>query len=369
MSKRREGEEQYKLRRFWDYINPLLNLAMQETVQRSIAMRIRGKLLVRVNRQWIAEQIAQMVTGRYGLSADWIGCNLRDDETNQLVIKRFLMEHDEVNGNGCETQKLDALIQVGMAGEGFNCQRIIAVLDLTAPRSKFGIQTKQFILRGSRWITGVPKALQVCRIYVPADHFLSTVNSPHNWLDDFAAVESDDDDDRKNDDGSVDVTTCDPNGQLDELGGDFEDPYGPYEAQPIIIEEDEYLNVAYALWEKHGRGDVPTGFLEMAKAAIYQIRFKEREEFSRRDQEENAKSLTWVFINKCVARARREEGWPNVGENYQEHVKQARRQFNQLAGDGIEAQYRQAKEDRDNYLHHGVRPSWLRFLTRRVVRP
>jgi hypothetical protein len=342
----REATEQTKLRRFWDFINPLLNKAFQRTIERSAQMRIRGKILVRVSRQWIAEEVAKMVSGRFGLSADWIGCDLRDEATNQAVIERFLMEDGD--------DKLDVLIQVGMAGEGFNCKRIITLVDLTAPRSVFGIQTKQFILRGVRWMPGIAAAHQICDIYVPADHFLAGVDDPIAWLDGKIEIVDEEPPKRK------------PKGEDEDEGeGDDIDPYGPYAAELIEIEQDEITRVAFAHWKQSG--DIPDDFMALIKETLYNIKKQEREQFNRRAQDENAKSLTASFVNKCVARRRKETGLEAVGQGFDEHVRKAHSALNNIIRklfkeeEHIKAKFKRAQEDWKNYRHRNMRPVWIQW--------
>lgn len=415
-TKKLETEEQRKLRGLWDFINPLLNKAFLDLVITSSKLGIRVKLLVRVHRQWMAKEISNIVQGRYDLTCDWVGCDLRDDETNRKVIQRFLMNDDDLTSG---EKQLNVLVQVGMAGEGFNCKRIVSILDLTNPRSRFGISTKQFVLRGSRWIDGVSEELQICKIYVPADHFLAKIKDPIAWLD--ACVTEDyledvDDSEYENLRSEVlnkleevgaplevvlksfgyssaeqltphdvehleaiysqiksgarevgdilreDKYTRKPNEEGDNNISDI-DPYGPYFAEPVTIDEDTVWNTVRDLWKNEK--EIPDDFVEVVRESIYKIKKKERDQYNRRAQDDNASSLAQEFVRKCVSKRRFSLGRPRVGEGYSEEARLANKSLNKIIRgsypmvDHPKRKFEKARSDYFLYATKNILPTWI----------
>jgi hypothetical protein len=172
-----------------DYVNPVLQRALNSLLRDKLNLHPSTQLLVRALSCEHAKHICHQINSYgYGLSCDWIGTkseyNGRPDEENKQVIRRFCPPKDAsgVRPNPC----LDVLVQVGMAGEGFDSIMVsqLADLSLVAMRGNAN-QTKQFILRGARWIYGGDPKYQVCQLSVGTDHPILDIpgRDVMEWLD------------------------------------------------------------------------------------------------------------------------------------------------------------------------------------------
>jgi hypothetical protein len=183
------------LRFHHDYFNPVLRRALEELFENDrIHLHPAAQLLVRAFSCNHAEYLCNQIKALgFNLSCDWVGTgyNGRVDQINEKVIQQFCPPKDK-NGNR-PLPTLDILVQCGMAGEGFDSILVSQLVDLSVVRLE-GVanQTKQFILRGARWIRGGAALDQVCRLNVGTDHPILKIPNLDvmEWLDsnkDFAA--------------------------------------------------------------------------------------------------------------------------------------------------------------------------------------
>jgi superfamily II DNA or RNA helicase len=172
-----------------DYVNPVLQGAMNALFRDKLNLNPHAQLLVRALSCNHAKVICDQINSYgYSLSCDWIGTkseyNGRPDDENAAVIKRFCPPKDTDGIRPNPT--LDILVQVGMAGEGFDSIMVSQLADLSLVAMKGNAnQTKQFVLRGARWIPGGDVQYQVCRLNVGKDHPVLSIPGLDimEWLD------------------------------------------------------------------------------------------------------------------------------------------------------------------------------------------
>ena len=115
------------------------------------------------------------------LKVDWVGTGPdgRSDEENQSIISDFCPRKD-ARGNRPDP-KLDVLVQVGMADEGFDSIMVVEIVDLhIVTLEGASTKTKQFYKRGTRAVGD-----EVLYINVGTDHPLAALegNQVQEWLD------------------------------------------------------------------------------------------------------------------------------------------------------------------------------------------
>lgn len=169
-------EEKRKLRYSTKYIHPLI---LHPATRLQAARANTGKkfqLLIRAMSCRHAQAISEQVKGLLGdeFVIEWVGTgdNGRTDDENRRVCKAFCPSKKGALGR--PTPTIDVLVQVGMAGEGFDSVLVTEIVDLSLVRlDGSSNQTKQFYLRGARWVPGIEKDYQICTINVPSDHPLT----------------------------------------------------------------------------------------------------------------------------------------------------------------------------------------------------
>jgi hypothetical protein len=157
-----------------DYVNPVLQGAINALLVDKLNLHPCAQLLVRAlscnHAKVLCDQINSYASN---LSCDWIGTKSeyhgRPDEENAAVIKRFCPPKD---ANGIRPNpSLDILVEVNMAGEGTDTVMVSELADLSLVALKGNpTQTKQFVLRGARWIRGGDPQYQVCQFCAGKDH-------------------------------------------------------------------------------------------------------------------------------------------------------------------------------------------------------
>lgn len=115
------------------------------------------------------------------LEVDWVGTGPdgRSDDENQKIISEFCPRKDS-KGNR-PNPKIDVLVQVGMADEGFDSIMVVEIVDLhIVTLDGASTKSKQFYKRGTRAVGD-----EVLYINVGTDHPLSALegNQVQNWLD------------------------------------------------------------------------------------------------------------------------------------------------------------------------------------------
>lgn len=181
-------EERRNIRYNPQYIHPLLMYPMQRLRECRAQTGKRLQMLVRAmsctHAQMVREQIMLFADG---LDVEWVGTgsNGRSDDENKRILKMFCPPK---NRDGSRPEpKLDILIQVRMAGEGFDSVNVIEVVDLfpVSDNAISGKATtdKQFYGRAARVIPGHAN-LHAC-INVPSDHPLHSFagKTLHEWMD------------------------------------------------------------------------------------------------------------------------------------------------------------------------------------------
>jgi hypothetical protein len=179
-------EVQNDLRHTSKYIYPLLSEPLIRLAARRDATGKPLQCLVRAAGCEHAKSICQQLRDiTEGFDIDWIGTGEygRTTEDNRRIRAAFCPPKDK---NGIRPEPtLDVLVQVGMAGEGFDTVYVAEIIDLAIRRLEgTANETAQFYLRGSRSIPGVDEEHQVCYVNVPSDHPLAGVDEQlMDWLD------------------------------------------------------------------------------------------------------------------------------------------------------------------------------------------
>lgn len=171
-------EERKNIRYSPQYLHPLIMQPVNRLLEKRATHGKRLQMIVRAmscsHAKMVCDQV-RILAG--GLSVDWIGTgyNGRSDQDNVAVISKFCPPKDE-NGKRPEPQ-LDILVQVSMAGEGFDSINVAEIVDLYPVSKKAAsgkaTQDKQFYGRGARLIAGAESVW--LHINVPTDHPL------HQW--------------------------------------------------------------------------------------------------------------------------------------------------------------------------------------------
>ena len=166
------GMQKRNLRFHKDYVNPVLQGALNHFLVDKVNLHPAAQLLVRALSCKHAQALCDQINAYgYKLSCQWIGTgpNGRADADNARIIERFCPPKDPQGRRPAPS--LDALVQVGMCGEGFDSIFVSQLADLSLVRLEGNAnQTKQFILRGARWIAEQPKEHQNCFLNVGTDH-------------------------------------------------------------------------------------------------------------------------------------------------------------------------------------------------------
>lgn len=161
-------EARRQLRYLRKYCSPILFHAVQELEQLSINAHAdaRPQLLVYAHSCSHAQALCEILRGvAPGLLIDWagVGPNGRDD--SRAVLDRFLDEYDD-EGRLKTPHQLDALVQVNVAGEGFDSKPVCVIVDLSL--TGMGPMKLQQWGRGTRAYFGLPLS-----IFVPSDSHMA----------------------------------------------------------------------------------------------------------------------------------------------------------------------------------------------------
>lgn len=178
-------EERRGIRYSPQYFHPLILHPIRRLREERAKTGVRLQMLVRAmscrHAKMLCEQIKQFADG---LQVDWIGTNGRTDKENRSVLDKFCPPKQR---NIRPTPELDVLVQVAMAGEGFDSINVCEIVDLfpVSDRALSGkaTQDKQFYGRGSRIVNGCPGL--PLRVNVPSDHPLHAWagRSLVSWMD------------------------------------------------------------------------------------------------------------------------------------------------------------------------------------------
>lgn len=183
-----QWEERKNIRYSPQYLHPLIIYPLSRLRQMRGQTGKRLQMLVRAmscrHAKMICEQIRQFADG---LNVDWIGTGSagRDDRENRNVLNKFCPPK---NSNGERPEPLiDILVQVSMAGEGFDSINVSEIVDLFPVSAKAisgkATQDKQFFGRGARIINGAEDMF--LSVNVPSDHPLHAWagRSLERWMD------------------------------------------------------------------------------------------------------------------------------------------------------------------------------------------
>jgi hypothetical protein len=203
-----------------DYVDPILRRAIHALVIDKANVGSGAQLLIRAFSCKHAEHLCSQINGYdYDLECDRIGTKSdyggRPDDENSAIKLKFCPTKDHY-GNRPEPE-LDVLIQVGMASEGFDSINVSQLVDFQIVRLEGNAnQTKQYILRGARWIPGVPDTYQICQLNVPTDHPILDIPNQDlmSWIDsnqDFSATDPNQPKQQRQSASSEDVIGLDPN--------------------------------------------------------------------------------------------------------------------------------------------------------------
>lgn len=169
-------EERKGIRYSPQYLHPLIMHPLRSLRESRAVTGKRLQMLVRAmscrHAKLVCEQIKVFAEG---LTVDWVGTNGRSDKENRDVLSRFCPPKGR-DGKRPEPT-LDVMVQVAMAGEGFDSVNVSEIVDLfpvsTKALSGRATQDKQFYGRGARVVKGCPNLR--LRVNVPSDHPL------HAW--------------------------------------------------------------------------------------------------------------------------------------------------------------------------------------------
>lgn len=173
-------EVKHDLRYTSKYIDPILRTPCYRLLNRRKESGVPFQMLVRAmsckHAKCVCEQVQSIVKDE-GLKVGWVGTGEDGNEVeNNGNIEKFCPK--KVDGIRPKPE-LDILVQVGMAGEGFDSILVAEIVDLGIVNlSGASNQTKQFYKRGTRWIQSLKDdSQQVCYINIPEDHPLSAVKN------------------------------------------------------------------------------------------------------------------------------------------------------------------------------------------------
>lgn len=157
------------------YISPLV-LYPLERMGELVLSGIKSQMLVQAlscsHAKMVCDQIRSSAPD--GVVVDWVGTgfNGRSDEENRAALLAFCPPK---NRDGKRDWKTHVLVNVGMAGEGLDCQDVTEVVFLTSPRKNN--TTLQAIGRGARVMKGAPNS--VCTINVDGASELAGMTGPN----------------------------------------------------------------------------------------------------------------------------------------------------------------------------------------------
>lgn len=173
-----QWEERKNIRYSPQYLHPLILHPIRRLREQRAKTGKRLQMLVRAmscrHAKLVCEQIKIFADG---LNVDWIGTGTsgRSDKDNRNILAQFCPPKNK-EGNRPEAN-IDVLVQVSMAGEGFDSVNVCEIIDLfpVSARALSGraTQDKQFYGRGARIIRGA-ESLPLS-VNVPSDHPL------HAW--------------------------------------------------------------------------------------------------------------------------------------------------------------------------------------------
>jgi hypothetical protein len=182
-------EERGNIRYSPQYIHPLIVHPLERLRMKRAESGRPCQMLIRAMSCSHAKVVCQQVKANCGdLKVDWVGTGPRGqkDQENRMIIERFCPR--KINGQR-DTPSLDVLVQVNMAGEGFDSVYVAEVVDLF-PVSKTAEegnapQTKQFAGRGARVFPTVSGSPVLCHFNIPTDHPLGDDEAYflHDWMD------------------------------------------------------------------------------------------------------------------------------------------------------------------------------------------
>jgi len=165
-------ETRRQLRYLTQYSSPLLIHALAELSQLAIASTqlARPQMLIYTHSCAMAEALADLASALApGFTVDWVGTGShgRTEQENKAIITRFLDRYSD-DGQITHPHTLDILVQVNIAGEGFDSKPVAVIVDLSL--HGFGPQKLQQYGRGTRYYHGLPLVL-----YVPTDSAIARI--------------------------------------------------------------------------------------------------------------------------------------------------------------------------------------------------
>ena len=179
-------EERKNIRYSPQYLHPLIVHPLRRLRERRAMTGKRLQMLVRAmscrHAKMLCDQIKLFAEG---LETDWIGTNGRSEKENRAALTRFCPPKNKEGKR--PDPSIDVLVQVAMAGEGFDSINVCEIIDLfpvgKAALSGKATQDKQFYGRGARIIAGCDG--EVLRVNVPSDHPLHAWagKSLSEWMD------------------------------------------------------------------------------------------------------------------------------------------------------------------------------------------
>lgn len=182
-----QWEERRNIRYSPEYVHPLILNPLTRLAEKKAEHGQRLQMLIRAMSCRHAEMVCQQVRAFAGhLNVDWIGTGPhgRDEKKNDEVRKAFCPPKQD----GVRPEPtLDVLVQVSMAGEGFDSINVAEIVDLfpVSKKAANGRATtdKQFYGRGSRIIPLAPGV--ILHVSVPSDHPLDAWagGELHAWMD------------------------------------------------------------------------------------------------------------------------------------------------------------------------------------------
>lgn len=180
-------EERKGIRYSSQYIEPLVVNPILRLGNKISETGIPLQMIIRAMSCRHAKSVCDQVRTLTEMSVDWIGTGFdgRTDDDNRSIRKRFCPEKNAEGVRG--KPSLDILVQVSMAGEGFDSVNVCEIVDLY-PVSKKALngkatQDKQCYGRGSRIVPGARNVK--LHISVPSDHPLHKWAGfdLHQWMD------------------------------------------------------------------------------------------------------------------------------------------------------------------------------------------
>lgn len=183
-----QWEERKNIRYSPQYLHPLIIHPIRRLREMRAQTGKRLQMLVRAmscrHAKMVCEQIKQFADG---LSVDWIGTGIsgRSDKENRQILTKFCPPKN-TQGKRPDAD-IDVLVQVSMAGEGFDSVNVCEIIDLFPVSSRAlsgrATQDKQFYGRGARIVSGAENL--ALSVNVPSDHPLHAWagRSLATWMD------------------------------------------------------------------------------------------------------------------------------------------------------------------------------------------